>query len=56
MSNNFLYAADNAGPLLTFDGEYRMRRHRELEIPRRVSRVVRWVVRQLPHVRITATR
>lgn len=55
---DFLYAADNAGPLLTFDGEYRLRRHRDLEIPRRAARVVRALARRLPRARarVAATR
>jgi hypothetical protein len=54
-NEHYLYAADNAGPLLTFTGEYRLRRHRDLEIGRWIKRTVRGISRRLPRVRLAAT-
>lgn len=55
MNSNFLYATDNAGPLLTFDGEYRLRHHRDHELVRRTARVLRAIARRLPRLRVAAT-
>lgn len=55
MNSSFLYATDNAGPLLTFDGEYRLRRHRDHELVRRTTRALRGIARRLPRIRVAAT-
>ncbi|SFB85503.1 hypothetical protein SAMN04487968_10245 [Nocardioides terrae] len=54
-NDQFLYAADNAGPLLTFDGAYRLRRHRDLQFGRGILRAVRGISRRMPRARIAAT-